>query len=947
MDNQHASSVASSSSIPLSSGSRHTRIHFTEGADLFVEPSVKATRTTKSVRRQTLLAALPVDSLPRRRIHSGVDGPSGSMPYSRPRKTFSTVSHQRGIHIANNDSGFDSGPSTLNAFSDEYDLSHEDPQILQDVQRALKLKARREARLKLESNATSQTVTSQPSANSSWSNSSSRPFPTSLTSFPPKTTSHSSEIDFSPSTGTNTRVGLHPVPTSIDDGLTLDWSTPSSEEERSERKWTISVSKRKGKERVAPISSTALEGQENRYAAHLSRIKTIASPQTMRKRAIIADQLERAIQTHNFDLLKVSRWYGSQDVIVRSSLEKAEPFTWLKHLDLRGVKGQIRMPWHLTALIMEEYLQALTRHGRITTIMEDPSSPPTSPNMSPSPYPPSVLPNFPMSSRGSSHSALGPSLTRYTSNEGRVSFEPLIESNRNSLEITSRKSADSIYSSIYPAQPVMIGSPASSKLNVVGSRRKYRERSNDSDDASSAANSASGLSDDNLRKAAVLQKSDQSDRPLGSPRMPHSVKGEWLSPPSAPATPPRQMNIKTLSLDGASNMLSIQKMRSSPMHSRRSSTTNVARLDRLRVKNSIVAPDITSDPDKKRQQEEEDTKMAREYELKSQLLKETVAQNMRIRQLLHRIAAGVKEYDLTQTSLTALLEIPTNGLPPELLEAFSHDPAAITGATRRLQGWRAVDDIHHRIIRQRTLFEDFLAENCHTTGSLISDDVLEDPVNSLRETLKSLRLQKIAVTARANEVAELLSSVHATHQKVKAEYNETLAHTSVVYPELSRIVALEESYKDSYQHFWEIGMDALTLLLDTVTPFWRTYGKTIGEDVQDFLIIPLYRNEFTGEAKRYLITSVPKRSLRHWVLLIVFFYGTIGLVILQGRAAVTSSMHIGLQWIPYDGIRWIALPFVFIGIVIQWCAVIVELAIVLGQIGVLIWWIGWSVKLLS
>ncbi len=515
------------------------------------------------------------------------------------------------------------------------------------MQRALKLKARREARLKLESNAIPQTA--QPSSNSSWSNSSSRPFPvspTSLTFFPPKTTttSHSSEIDFSPSTNSNTRVSLHPVPTSIDDGLTLDWSTPFLEEERSERKWTISVSKWKGKERVAPISSTALEGQENRYAgrsmcnlvtlsdsplARLSRIKTIASPQTMRKRAIIADQLERqyklvygalSTSSDNFNILKVSRWYGSQDVIVRSSLEKAEPFTWLKHLDLRGVKGQIRMPWHLTSLIMEEYLQAMTRHDRITTIMEDPSSRTTSPNIFHSPYPSSVLPNFPMSSRGSSHSALGPSLTRYTSNEGRVSFEPLIESNRNSLEITSRKSADSIYSSIYPVQPVMVGSPASSKLNVVGSTRKYRERSNDSDDASSAVNSASGLSDDNLKPAVVLQKSDLSDHvsAFGTSRKPHSVKGEWLSPPSSTAPPPRPMNLKTLSLDGASNMLSIQKMRSSPLHSRRSSTTNVARLDRLRVKNSIVTPDITSDPDKKRQQEEEDTKMAREYELKSQ-----------------------------------------------------------------------------------------------------------------------------------------------------------------------------------------------------------------------------------------------------------------------------------------------------------------------------------------
>ena len=57
---------------------------------------------------------------------------------------------------------------------------------------------------------------------------------------------------------------------------------------------------------------------------------------------------------------------------------------------------------------------------------------------------------------------------------------------------------------------------------------------------------------------------------------------------------------------------------------------------------------------------------------------------------------------------------------------------------------------------------------------------------------------------------------------------------------------MEENYRNQYQQFWDIGLDALTLLLDTVTPFWRNYGKVIGEDVQDFLIIPWYRNEFTG-----------------------------------------------------------------------------------------------------
>ena len=167
------------------------------------------------------------------------------------------------------------------------------------------------------------------------------------------------------------------------------------------------------------------------------------------------------------------------------------------------------------------------------------------------------------------------------------------------------------------------------------------------------------------------------------------------------------------------------------------------------------------------------------------------------------------------------------------------------------------------------------------------------------------------------------------------------------YDQLSHIVALEESYKDQYQHFWEIGLDALTFLLDTVTPFWRTYGKTIGEDVRDFLIIPLYRNEFTGESKGYPIKTLPKRPPRHWLGLVVFFFLSIGINILQVRAAISSSLNFRLHLIPYDGIRWTALPFFWIGILIQWLAVIFEFAIVFMQAGVIIWWTGWTVKILT
>jgi hypothetical protein len=42
-------------------------------------------------------------------------------------------------------------------------------------------------------------------------------------------------------------------------------------------------------------------------------------------------------------------------------------------------------------------------------------------------------------------------------------------------------------------------------------------------------------------------------------------------------------------------------------------------------------------------------------------------------------------------------------LPAPLLEALNHDPSAITGATRRLRGWAAVEDIHRRVGRQRAM----------------------------------------------------------------------------------------------------------------------------------------------------------------------------------------------------------------------------------------------------
>ncbi|KAJ4472654.1 hypothetical protein C8R41DRAFT_849798 [Lentinula lateritia] len=404
----------------------------------------------------------------------GATGTSGR----RVASLESTDSKESQPDSSSADSGWGMG-----TFSDEYDLSHEDPRILQDVQRALKLKHRREARRKsgqldgpVPAPGTGSLTTNRPSSplRSSVFSSSTSPTPVTTTDVTPyssaplapsSTTTPSAptasaistltapsttDIDFSPSTGPSVvrvRVDphrrLHPVPLSNDGGETLDWSgsglvhgygsedEKSEKAEKSEKRWSLSVSRRgkekdKDKERERELLPSAedLKSLEGLYVAKLSRIKSASSQSTSKKVAITADQIGRRynliysslltpgstlLPNHQSDittttasassasetdikelnLLKVSKWYSAQDPLVRSSLEKAEPFIWLKHLEKKrnlkqpkGEEGQkdktggeednvkedltaaatttttTRLPWHLSALIMEEYILA-------------------------------------------------------------------------------------------------------------------------------------------------------------------------------------------------------------------------------------------------------------------------------------------------------------------------------------------------------------------------------------------------------------------------------------------------------------------------------------------------------------------------------------------------------------------------------------------------------------
>lgn len=78
----------------------------------------------------------------------------------------------------------------------------------------------------------------------------------------PQGSSIESEIDFSPSVGI---IPPHPVPSSSNEGATLDWTGSNSDDERDKR-WSLSITKRRHKDKY-PLgaSKNVVEKQEALY----------------------------------------------------------------------------------------------------------------------------------------------------------------------------------------------------------------------------------------------------------------------------------------------------------------------------------------------------------------------------------------------------------------------------------------------------------------------------------------------------------------------------------------------------------------------------------------------------------------------------------------------------------------------------------------------------------
>lgn len=853
------------------------------------------------------------------------------------------------------------------AFSDEYDLSHEDPKIIQDVQRALELQSRRRDRKSF--------TPSQPPVIEDQTLIELRQ-DTSFQHSPPAsppTFTHPSrpplDIDFSPSVQA---VPLHPVPLSSNAGATLDWTGSQSEEERLEKRWTLG--KRKGKDRSSFSNKAVLEKQDTLYADRISRIRSKAKQPTLRKAAIVSDQLGRRYNlVYNsmsnedpINLAKAARWYADSDPGAQAWLDSAEPLTWLKHLFSKN--GGKRSKWHLSALIVEEYVKSNRIDYSLPIIRDDSTSArrgslPSDVSL--------ILPSYPfhpIRSSPSLHHSFGDSLRRIRSSDGQISFEPRIDSTRSSMDGDYRSAAEksrglryvipaltdpanSITSTTSPyrrqSSPGGL-SPASSRHLPFAQR--IRRRQVDSDEGSSSI--IHSQSDDYSGSFAGLTGHRRKRRDRGQPHAPSSYLlspresgtetnapgqtsdvHEATSAPMEDPLPSEQPSERGIELPP--NMPESEVFVTPPQAITR---------QRLLHRMSLPVPDVAKKPERKQLEEAEEEELEHEYEKKLQTLDELKAQNHRVRQKLQRIAADVREYDNLQARMANTHGIPHQGLPVELLDAFNQDPSLVTGGTRERKGWRAVEDVHTRILRQQQIFRMYLSVS---EKHVVPDSLLDEPISSLMDTLGKLGHKRETLAHKQLEVASALAKVKSLHTQVKNEYNNALSHTSIAYPELSQIIALEESYKDQYQHIWEFGMDALTFILDNVAPVWRNYGRTIGEDITDFLIIPWYRNEFTGEPKRYDILSFPRRSIRHWFTLFFLFLSTFAITYLQMRAAIFCTFMYRHPWIDNSGFRWLIMPCIWIAFLIHWFAVLFEVGIIILQFRVVAWWLGWSVGLLT
>lgn len=520
------------------------------------------------------------------------------------------------------------------------------------------------------------------------------------------------------------------------------------------------------------------------------------------------------------NLAQIARWHAGLGTETQAWLDSAEPLTWLKHLLDR--RGRRRSQWHVSALIVEEYIKF--KKG-VASSMSVPQSPAASSSLET----PSSRYRLKSAARQisapPSDSSPGTSLSRVRSSDGQISFGPLIADSHDSLGNPQprgegkargwRHSVPAFFdsgSAIGTPSPYHHRnssgglSPASSRLNFPDIIHRFRRHPVESEEGSSSPFGSQSEDQNDSAPSRSRQKSKRKDPFLLSelkstqesvaeintsndiPDV-HVIAPLPADSTTTPAFP--SDSGQDIVVFPESNHPDATLSQPTPLYRKRSyrSTSLPA--------TSSVHPML---PESKRELDED--QLEREYELKLRCvfliyfltitvshylrtLEELRNHNHRLRHRMQRVAVDVREYELVCSGVMPAVGIAYRSLPMELLDAFIHDPSAVTSGTRKRHGWRVVEDIYARVLRQREIVASFLS-GVKTDANAVSipEDVLDKPISTLMEKLQALESEREPLQEQADKVSRMLTEVRASHSTVKEEYNDALSYTSVVYPEV-------------------------------------------------------------------------------------------------------------------------------------------------------------------
>lgn len=126
----------------------------------------------------------------------------------------------------------------------------------------------------------------------------------------------------------------------------------------------------------------------------------------------------------------------------------------------------------------------------------------------------------------------------------------------------------------------------------------------------------------------------------------------------------------------------------------------------------------------------------------------------------------------------------------------------------------------------------------------------------------------------------------------------------------------------------------------------KTFGRPIWDDLHDFLVIPWYRNDFSGEEHWYPV-KFPKRTFRHWLKLTVYVMGA-PLCLKNGARLLVNlltqgySIHIPLA------IPWFVIYTLYLLILLSLMSALLGLfVVVLAEIAIVLWWSAWALRIVQ